>query len=55
MTVDTEETRVRFGPKEWHTIPVQWAELILMEMRRTRAKQFGDLLAWAANQDGDGK
>lgn len=45
---ETAPPRVRFGPGKDQTIPLSWAESMLMDMRETRAKQFGDLLAKAA-------
>jgi len=42
------EVRVRFGPGNTQTIPLEWAELILSAWRERSPKQFGDALAQAA-------
>ncbi len=43
-----EEIRVRFGPGNTQTIPLEWAESILSAWRERSPKQFGDALAAAA-------
>ena len=48
----SEETRVRFGDRDWQSIPAAWAELMLREWRRTQPAAFGKMLARVATQDG---
>ena len=47
------EVRVRFGPRDTQTMPLQWAERILQGMCATERgrKDFGDRLAAAALAD----
>ena len=48
------EIRIRFGDKPWQTMPAEMAELLLMELRRTRPKWWGETLAKVATADVDG-
>jgi hypothetical protein len=43
--------RVRFGPGQTQTMPLEWAETMLAAWRETRAKQFGEALARAALEE----
>ena len=49
------ETRVRYGTKyPWQTLPLELAELLLIELRRTRPKWWGETLAKVMTDDMDG-
>ena len=48
------ETRVRFGDKDWQTMPLIMAELLLQELRRTQPKRWGDALAAVTTADVNG-
>ena len=43
-----EAPRVRFGPRPSQTMPLEWAEAMLMQLCERDRKRFGDLLASAA-------
>ena len=48
------ETRVRFGTKDWQTMPVEMAEMLLMAWRQAHPAQFGKVLAEVVTADVNG-
>lgn len=40
--------RVRFGPRDTQTMPLEWSEIMLTELSQRNRKLFGDLLTMAA-------
>lgn len=51
IDITPEPVRVRFGPRESQTMPLDWAEHILTELARDPAK-FGKFLTAAALEAG---
>lgn len=47
--VRRDDIRVRFGPRPTQVIPLDWAESMLTELKKTKPALFGALLTAASD------
>jgi hypothetical protein len=48
---DTRKTRVKFGSKQWQTVPHECAEWMLIQWKTRDPKRFGEMLRNALMRD----